>query len=172
MGFSRQEYWSGWPLPSPVDHILLMGFSRQEYWSGWPFPSPVDHILLMGFSRQEYWSGWPFPSPVDHILSDLSTMTRPSWMAPHGMAECHWVRQDCGPVIRLACCLWLWFQSVCPLTPSLSAYRLTWFLLPWTQGLSSRLLQKSAAAPPYLGCGVAPPAAPLCRCSQCVRVGL
>ena len=25
--------------------ILFMGFSRQEYWSGWPFPSPVDPIL-------------------------------------------------------------------------------------------------------------------------------
>ena len=25
--------------------ILFMGFSRQEYWSGMPFPSPVDHIL-------------------------------------------------------------------------------------------------------------------------------
>ena len=25
--------------------ILFMGFSRQEYWSGWPFPSPVDHVL-------------------------------------------------------------------------------------------------------------------------------
>ena len=25
--------------------ILFMGFSRQEYWSGFPFPSPVDHIL-------------------------------------------------------------------------------------------------------------------------------
>ena len=25
-------------------------------------------------------------SPVDHILSDLSTMTHPSWVAPHGMA--------------------------------------------------------------------------------------
>ena len=24
--------------------ILFMGFSRQEYWSGFPFPSPVDHI--------------------------------------------------------------------------------------------------------------------------------
>ena len=24
----------------------------------------------------------PFPSPVDHILSDLSTRTCPSWMAP------------------------------------------------------------------------------------------
>ena len=36
----------------------------------------------MGFSRQEYLSGLPFPSPVDHILSDLSTMTSPSWVAP------------------------------------------------------------------------------------------
>ena len=25
--------------------ILFMGFSRQEYWSGLPFQSPVDHIL-------------------------------------------------------------------------------------------------------------------------------
>ena len=25
--------------------ILFMGFSRQEYWSGLPFPSPVEHIL-------------------------------------------------------------------------------------------------------------------------------
>ena len=25
--------------------ILFMGFSRQEYWSGLPFPSPIDHIL-------------------------------------------------------------------------------------------------------------------------------
>ena len=39
-------------------------------------------IQFMRFSRQEYWGGLPFPSPVDHILSDLSTMTRPSWVAP------------------------------------------------------------------------------------------
>ena len=25
--------------------LLFMGFSRQEYWSGLPFPSPVDHVL-------------------------------------------------------------------------------------------------------------------------------
>ena len=25
--------------------ILFMGFSRQEYWSGLPFPSPVDNVL-------------------------------------------------------------------------------------------------------------------------------
>ena len=27
--------------------ILFMGYSRQEYWSGLPFPSPVDHILFV-----------------------------------------------------------------------------------------------------------------------------
>ena len=43
----------------------------------------MAHIFhFMGFSRQEYWSALPFPSPVDHILSDLSTMTRQSWV-PH-----------------------------------------------------------------------------------------
>ena len=36
---------------------------------------------------QEYWSGLAFPSPVDHILSELSTMTCPSWVALHGMAH-------------------------------------------------------------------------------------
>ena len=29
----------------------------------------------------------PFPSPVDHVLSELSTMTRPSWVALQGMAH-------------------------------------------------------------------------------------
>ena len=43
-------------------------------------------ILFMGFSRQEYWNGLTFPSPVDHILSDLSTLTCLSWVAPQGMA--------------------------------------------------------------------------------------
>ena len=30
--------------PSFCLFMLFMGFSRQEYWSGLPFPSPVDHI--------------------------------------------------------------------------------------------------------------------------------
>ena len=49
-------------------------------------PSLPAFILFMGFSRQEYWSGLPFPSPVDHILSELSTITHPSWVTLHGMA--------------------------------------------------------------------------------------
>ena len=34
-----------------------MGFSRQEYWSGLPFPSPVDHILS-GLSTMPALLGW------------------------------------------------------------------------------------------------------------------
>ena len=41
----------------------------------------------MGFSQLVYWSGLPFPSPVDHILSELFTMTYPSWVALNGMAH-------------------------------------------------------------------------------------
>ena len=47
----------------------------------------LPFMVFMGFSRKEYWSGLPFPSPVDHILSELSTMTHPSWVALHGMAH-------------------------------------------------------------------------------------
>ena len=107
----------------------------------------------MGFSWQEYWSGLSFPSPVDHILSDLPTMTCPSWVAPHGMAQFHWVRQGCGPVIRLAgFCDYGFSVSAlwCPLaTPTI----LLGFLLARTWGSSSRLLQQRTAIAPYLGGG-------------------
>ena len=43
--------------------------------------------LFIGFSRQEYWSGLSFSSLVDHILPELSTMTRPTWVALQGMAH-------------------------------------------------------------------------------------
>ena len=36
---------SSFSIPSFCLFILFMGFSRQEYWSSLPFPSPVDHIL-------------------------------------------------------------------------------------------------------------------------------
>ena len=58
-------------------------------------------MLFMVFSRQEYGSGLPFPSPVG-ILSELSTMTHPSWVALHGMAY-SFIELDKAvvPVIRL-----------------------------------------------------------------------
>ena len=73
--------------------VLFLHWSPVAYWapsdlrsSSFCVPSFCLFILFMGFSRQEYWSGLPFPSPVDHILSELSTMTHLSWVAPHSMA--------------------------------------------------------------------------------------
>ena len=68
---------------------LFVHWSPVAYWAPTDLGSSSFSILLfclfilfMGFSSQEYWSGLPVPSPVDHILSDLSTMTRPCWVAP------------------------------------------------------------------------------------------
>ena len=33
--------------------ILAFGFSRQEYWSGLPFPTPVDHVLSELFNYDD-----------------------------------------------------------------------------------------------------------------------
>jgi len=111
----------------------------------------------MGFSRQEYWSGLPFPSPVDHILSGLSTMIHPSWVAPWAwlsFIELH-------KAVVLVWSDWLVFCDYgfsvsalwCPLaTPTI----LLGFLLPWTWGISSRLLKQSAATAPYFRRGVSP----------------
>ena len=50
--WSPVAYWAPTDLGSSSFSVqsfclftLFMGFSRQEYWSGLPFPSPVDHIL-------------------------------------------------------------------------------------------------------------------------------
>ena len=72
-------------------------------------------ILFMEFSRQEYWSGLPFPSPVDHVLSELSTMTHPSWFTLHGMAHSFTeLDKAVVHVIRLVSFLWLWFSFCLP----------------------------------------------------------
>ena len=87
---------SATPWTMACQALLSIGFSRQEYWSGLPFPSPVrkyevsevselkllSHVQLfatprtvayqapvsMRFSRQEYWSGLPFPSLKEAVV--------------------------------------------------------------------------------------------------------
>ena len=89
------------PVPSTAGYCFCFGSIPSFFlelflhWSPVAYWAPTDlesssfsilsfclFILFMGFTRQKHWIGLPFPSPVDHILSDLSTRTRPSWMAP------------------------------------------------------------------------------------------
>ena len=99
---------------------LFLHWSPVAYWAPTDLGSSSFSILyfclfipFMGFSRQGYWSGLSFPSPVGHILSELSTMTPLSWVAPHGMADSFIELEDVVVhVIRVVSFLWLWF-SVC-----------------------------------------------------------
>ena len=98
------------------------------HWSPIPYWVPTDlgsssfsvirfclFMVFIGFSRQEYWSGLPFPSPVDHILSELSTRTRPSWVALHGMAHSFTeLDKAVVHVISLVSFLWLLFSFWLP----------------------------------------------------------
>ena len=95
---------------------LFLHWSPIAYWvptdlgsSSFSVISFCLFILFMGFSGHEYWSGLPFPSPVDHVLSELSTMTRPSWVALHSMAH-SFIELDKAVVhvIRLISFLWDW----------------------------------------------------------------
>ena len=142
---------------------LFLHWSPVAYWAPLALRSSFFSILsfclfilFMGFSRQEYWSGLPFPSPVDHIVSDLSTMTCPSWVAPRAWLSFIELDKAVVRVIRLTSCLWLWFQCVCPLMPSRNTYCLTWVSLTLDVGYLFRAALQSAAAFPYLGWGVSP----------------
>ena len=146
--------------------VLFLHWSPIAYWAptdlgsfSFSILSFCLFILFMGFSRQEYWSGLPFPSPVDHILSDLSTMTSPTWIAPRAWLS--FIELD--KAVVLVWLDWLVFCeygfSVCPLMPSCNTYHLTWVSLtlgmgyifmaapakgshcslPWTRGISSLL---------------------------------
>ena len=107
MQYCSLQHWT--LLPSPITSTtglcFLFGFISSFFLELFLHSTPIAYwaptdlgsssfsilsfylfILFMGFSRQECWCCLPFPSPVDHILSELYTMTRPSWVALHSMA--------------------------------------------------------------------------------------
>ena len=73
---------------------------------------------------------------VCHSLLQWTTFcqTSPPWPGHLGLPRTAWLSfieldKAVVRVFRLASFLWLWFQAVCPLIPSLSAYHLTWVSL-------------------------------------------
>ena len=142
---------------------LFLHWSPVAYWaptdlgsSSFSVLSFCLFILFMGFSRQEYWSGLPFPSPGTTFCQ-----TSPPWPDSLRWPHTAWLSFTEWDTAVVLWSDWLVFCDYgfsvsavwCPLSvPTV----LLGFLLPWTWGLSSRLLHQSAAAAPYLGRGVAP----------------
>ena len=91
MGFSRQEYWSGLPFPSPCLLLLLLlllsRFSRDRLCATSEMAAHQAPPSL-GFSRQDHWSGLPFPSPMHESekwkgsCSFVSNSSRPHGLKP------------------------------------------------------------------------------------------
>ena len=79
MGFSKQEYWSGLPFPSPVIKYEVSevrdvkSLSRVQLFAT-PWTAAHQVPLSMGFSRQEYWSGLPLPSPRESLEQSIIWM--------------------------------------------------------------------------------------------------
>ena len=82
-------------------------------------------ILFMGFSRQEYWSD--LHSFLQWTTFCQNSPPRPFRLGLPYMAWLSFIEWDKAVVhvIKLVSFLWLRFQSVCSLMPSLSTYVLT-----------------------------------------------
>ena len=76
-------------------------------------PTFLPFHTVQGVLKARILKWFSIPSPVDHILSELSTTTRPSWVALHGMVYSFIeLEKAVVHVIRLVSFPWLWF-SVC-----------------------------------------------------------
>ena len=66
LGFSRQEHWTGLPVPSPMGESGKWKVKLKALSCVWLFvtawTAASQAPLSMGFSRKEYWSGVPLPS--------------------------------------------------------------------------------------------------------------
>ena len=64
MGFSRQEYWSGLPLPSPffawMGHIFQFPYMLVIFTEPWTFESKIRSSCFLGFAAFCYYVSSPF----------------------------------------------------------------------------------------------------------------
>jgi len=131
----------------------------------WPGEFLFQYPIIFAFSYCSWGSQGKNTEVVCHSLLQWTTFcqTSPPWPACLGWPHRAWLSfieldKAVVRVIRLASCLWLWFQSVCPLMPSHNTYCLTWVSLtldveylftaapakhshrslPWTWGSSSQ----------------------------------
>ena len=109
--FSRQEYWSGFPFPSPMHACMLGHFSRVQLYAT-PWTAAHQAPLSTGLSRQEYWSGSPFPSPMyacmhAKLLQLCPTLCDPMDSSPPGSSVHRTLQARTLEWVAIACSAWL-----------------------------------------------------------------
>ena len=93
------------PCPSPTQWTWVCINSRSFWWTG-----RAGVLQSMGSQRVGHDWVTELNSPVDHVLSELSTVSRLSWMALHTMAHSFIkLHKTVILVIILVGFLWLWF---------------------------------------------------------------
>ena len=152
-----------WLDPFILSGVIFPLISSSILGTYWPGEFLFQYLIILPFhtvhvvlkARILKWFAIPFSSGP-HIVRPLHH-DLPIFGWPH-RAWLSFIELDKAVVrvIRLTSFLWLWFQCICPLMPSHNTYCLTSVLLTLDVGFSSRLLQQSSAAAPYLGWGVAP----------------
>ena len=138
---------------SPLISSSILGTYRPgEFLFQYSFILPFHTLHGVLKARILKWFAIPFSSGPHP--SALSTMTRQSWVT----------HAACLNFIELDTAVVLWSDGLvfhdydfsvsalwCPLTTPTPLFG---FLLPWTCGISSQLLQQNAITAPHLGCGV------------------
>ena len=138
--------------------IVFIGFSRQEYWSGLPFPSTVDHILS-DLSTMTHWSGWPYVAWLNFIVLDKAVVR------VIRLASCLWLwlQSVCLLMPSLSAYHLTWISLTLDVGFLFTAALASCCSRPWTCGIFSwpPLLNLDvgylfSAATHDFGCGVSP----------------
>ena len=137
LGFSRQEYWSGLPFPSPVHEsekwkVKVKLLSHIQFLAT-PWTAAYQAPPSMGFSRQEYWSGLPLPSPsLSPTCCQLILLWYPQGLGSTGVLKSSTNNCLCGLAV-LICKMGLDHMISQVLSNSLTILGL------WPDSLSNRL---------------------------------
>ena len=175
MKYYSLQHWTLLPLSvtSTPGYCFCFGFTSSFFLEFSPLISssildnypPGEFIfqcpIFFAFSYRSWGSQGRNTEVVCHSLLQWTTFCQnsPPWPIRLGWPYMAWLSfteldKTVVHVIRLASFLWLWFQSVCPLMPSLIAYHLTGFSL--TLYVGYLFTAAPAATAPHLGCRVFP----------------
>ena len=114
--------------------ILFMGFSRQEYWSGLPFPTPVDHILsgLFTMTCPSWAAPWAWLSFIE--LDKAVVLMWLDWLV-----FCLWFQCVCPlmPSCNTYRLTWVPLTLGVGYLFTAAPAKRSHCSLPWTRGISS-----------------------------------